>query len=172
MLDIMLAYRILEAIPYTTNIIFIGDVDQLQPVGPGSFFKDLIKSGIVPIFRLKTNHRQGRGSLIADNALSINKGSLKFNYNNEDFFYVEAENAPVIREKLIHIINILQEKLGYTDFVRDVQVLTPQKKTTIGTKNLNELLRFRINPQANPRRGVLFWRQSHANLQRLQPWNF
>ena len=150
MLDIMLAYRILEALLYTTNIIFIGDVDQLQPVGPGSFFTDLIKSGIVPIFRLETNHRQGRGSLIADNALAINRGSLRFNYNNEDFFYVEAENSPVVREKLMHIISVLKEKLGYTDFVRDVQVLTPQKKTTIGTVNLNELLRFRINPHANP----------------------
>ena len=61
MLDIRLAYRLLEALPYSTCLIFIGDVDQLQPVGPGSFFKDLIKSETVPVFRLKTNHRQGKG---------------------------------------------------------------------------------------------------------------
>ena len=150
MLDIVLVYRLLEAISYETNIIFIGDVDQLQPVGPGSFFKDLIKSRIVPVYRLKTNHRQGKGSLIADNAIAINNGSLKFNYNNEDFFYIEAENAPVVREKLIHIIGVLREKLGYTDFTRDIQILTPQKKTTIGTEKLNELLRFRMNPKADP----------------------
>ena len=150
MLDIRLAYRLLEALPYSTCLIFIGDVDQLQPVGPGSFFKDLIKSETVPIFRLKTNHRQGKGSLIAENALNINKGKLGFSYNNEDFFYIEAENAPVVREKLMHIIKVLRDKFGYTDFARDVQILTPQKKTTIGTEKLNEMLRFRINPKANP----------------------
>ena len=88
--------------------------------------------------------------MIAENALNINKGKLGFSYNNEDFFYIEAENAPVVREKLIHIINILRDKFGYTDFVQDVQILTPQKKTTIGTEKLNEMLRFRINPEANP----------------------
>ena len=150
MLDIRLAYRLLEALPYSTSLIFIGDVDQLQPVGPGSFFKDLIKSATVPIFRLRTNHRQGKGSLIAENALNINKGKLGFSYNNEDFFYIEAENAPVVREKLMHIIKVLRDKFGYTDFAKDVQILTPQKKTTIGTEKLNEMLRFRINPKANP----------------------
>ena len=150
MLDIRLAYRLLEALPDETRIIFIGDVDQLQPVGPGSFFKDLIRSNTVPVFRLKTNHRQGKGSLIADNALAINRGELKFNFNNEDFFYIEAENAPVIREQLIHIIDVLRDKLGYTDFVHDVQVLTPQKRTSVGTEKLNEMLRFRMNPEANP----------------------
>ena len=150
MLDIRLAYRILEALPDSTQLIFIGDVDQLRPVGPGSFFKDLIRSEIVPVFRLKTNHRQGKGSLIADNALAINKGSLKFSYDNRDFFYIEAENAPVVREKLVHIIDILRDKLGYTDFVHDIQVLTPQKKTSIGTMKLNEMLRFLVNLKADP----------------------
>ena len=149
MLDIRLVYRILEAIPKETRIIFIGDVDQLQPVGPGSFFRDLIKSERFPIFRLQTNHRQGRGSLIADNALSINRGSLKFSFNNDDFFFVEAESGPVVRDKLMHIIKVLRDKFGYTDQVKDVQILTPQKKTTIGTEKLNELLRFRINEKAD-----------------------
>ena len=151
MLDIRLVFRLLEALPKETRLIFIGDMDQLQPIGPGSFFKDLIKSKTVPVFRLQTNHRQGKGSLIADNAIAINKGKLQFQFNNEDFFYVEAESAPVIREKLIHIIEILEKDLGYTDFVRDVQVLTPQKKTVIGTEKLNELLRYRINPLADPK---------------------
>lgn len=151
MLDIRLAYRILEALPDSTQLIFIGDVDQLQPIGPGSFFKDLIKSKTVPVFRLQTNHRQGKGSLIADNALAINRGSLRFRFDNKDFFYIEAENAPVVREKLIHIIDVLKNKLGYTNFVQDVQVLTPQKRTSIGTEKLNEMLRFRMNPKANPR---------------------
>ena len=150
MLDIRLAYRLLEALPDSTRLIFIGDVDQLQPIGPGSFFKDLIRSKTVPIFRLKTNHRQGKGSLIADNALAINRGELRFKFNNDDFFYIEAENAPVIRERIIHIIDVLRGKLGYTNFVEDIQVLTPQKGTSIGTHKLNEMLRFRINKGANP----------------------
>ena len=150
MLDIELVYHLLDAIPKSTKIIFIGDVDQLQPVGPGSFFKDLIRSETVPVFRLQTNHRQGKGSLIADNALAINKGKLQFKFNNDDFFYIEAESAPVIREKLMHILKTLYNDLDYKDLVRDVQVLTPQKRTSIGTEKLNELLRFRINTNANP----------------------
>lgn len=151
MLDIALVSRLLEAIPHTTRILFIGDVDQLPPVGPGSFFKDLITSKLTSVFRLRVNHRQGRGSMIAENALRINQGLLHLKTNMEDFIWTKADNPIVVREKLVKILDGLQCDFGFTDVNKDIQVLTPQRKTSVGVDALNQLLRHRLNPNANPK---------------------
>jgi len=65
MVDLPLAFRILKA-ARNSNIVFIGDADQLASVGPGSFFRDLITCKLFPTTRLLTNHRQGEGSSIAE----------------------------------------------------------------------------------------------------------
>lgn len=145
MIDIVLAWRLIQALPTTTKILFIGDVDQLAPVGPGSFFRDLIKSGKIPVFRFRTNHRQGKGSLIADNALRINRGELRLSFGN-DLIFEEASNPIIVREKITDLMQELKE--DYPDVLRDIQILSPQKGTQIGTEALNKMLRFELNPRA------------------------
>jgi exodeoxyribonuclease V alpha subunit len=145
MLDIELAFHLLDALPIETKILFVGDVDQLPPVGPGSFFRDLIKSGFAKVVKLQTNHRQGIGSSIADQALLINQGALKLSFD-DDIMYIDCQSPIAIREKIALCLKNLKES-GY-DLVRDVQILTPQKGTTVGTYSLNELLRFSINKKA------------------------
>ena len=73
MLDINLAASLLRAVPINAQILFVGDVDQLPPVGPGDFFRDLISSEIVPVFRLNKIFRQGKESLIIKHAYEINE---------------------------------------------------------------------------------------------------
>lgn len=145
MIDIVLAWRLLQALPISTRIVFIGDADQLAPVGPGSFFRDMIKSGKVPIFRLQTNHRQGAGSMIAENALRINRGELKLSFG-PDLIFEEAPNPIIVREKIIDLVKELKE--DYPDVLRDIQILSPQKGTQIGTEALNKMLRYELNPTA------------------------
>lgn len=145
MLDVNLAWKLIQAIPNEVNLIFIGDVDQLAPVGPGAFFRDLIKSGITKTYWLKTNHRQGKGSLIAENALRINRGEMRLTMG-DDLSFIEASNPIAAREKILNLILKLAE--DYPNTLEDVQVLSPQKSTVVGVTALNEMLRFELNPNA------------------------
>ena len=143
MVNIELAQNFLNAIPLETNIVFIGDIDQLAPVGPGAFFRDIILCGAFPVFRLVTNHRQGDGSLIAENAMKINRGSLQLKLGN-DFRVVLSSNPIDMRLELKKILLDIKKDFN-ENFLHRVQVLSPQHKTAIGVQELNTLLRFWIN---------------------------
>ena len=74
MIDIMLMYHLLKAIPEHMTLIMVGDTDQLPSVGAGNVLKDMISSGKVPVVRLTRIFRQAQGSRIIMNAHRINKG--------------------------------------------------------------------------------------------------
>ncbi len=76
MLDISLAAALLKAIPTNSQVLFIGDSDQLPSVGAGNVLKDLIGSGLVPCFQLKKVFRQAQESLIIQYAHQINHGQV------------------------------------------------------------------------------------------------
>ena len=78
MLDINLAASLLKAIPRTSQILFIGDADQLPSVGAGNVLRDIIASGAVRCFELKTVFRQAQESFIIKYAHQINKGEMPF----------------------------------------------------------------------------------------------
>lgn len=147
MLDVELVWRLLQALPKDTRLVFVGDKDQLPPVGPGSFFRDIILSRIFPTIYLRTNHRQGKGSLIAENAMRINRGELKLSFD-EDLEFVQADSPIDIRQAIIPLIRRLSKEY---DPIRDIQILSPQHKTLCGVEALNDLLRYELNSNANPR---------------------
>jgi exodeoxyribonuclease V alpha subunit len=74
MLDISLTASLLKAVPPGSQVLFIGDADQLPAVGAGNVLRDIIDSGAVPIFRLTEIFRQARQSKIIEFAHQINKG--------------------------------------------------------------------------------------------------
>jgi exodeoxyribonuclease V alpha subunit len=74
MLDVHLAAAALRAVSLGTQVLFIGDADQLPPVGAGNVFKDIIASDTVPVFRLTKIFRQAQESSIIRFAHEINKG--------------------------------------------------------------------------------------------------
>jgi exodeoxyribonuclease V alpha subunit len=74
MLDISLAASLLKAVPTTSQVLFIGDPDQLPSVGAGNVLKDMIASNVIPCFRLTQVFRQAQASLIIQYAHQINKG--------------------------------------------------------------------------------------------------
>ena len=76
MLDISLTASLLKAIPPQSQILFIGDADQLPSVGAGNVLRDIIASGAVRCFELKKVFRQARESLIIKYAHQINNGDL------------------------------------------------------------------------------------------------
>ena len=159
MIDISLMQRLLVAVPLSTQIIFVGDNDQLPSVGAGNVLNDMIVSGAIPVSHLKTLHRQAAESFINLNAKLINVGEkLTFtrkNLTNQDFWHIVEENSAKIPEQIVNICDKITTNLDFG--LDDIQILCPQKKTAIGTFELNKVLRDRVfNPEKHDVKGTFF----------------
>ena len=142
MLDINLANYLLKAIPVGCRLIFVGDVDQLPSVGPGTFLKDIIKSKAVPVVRLQHIFRQAALSPIVVNAHRINKGMSPLCDPNSDFSFVEITNEENAAKFIVQKYVELVQATGW----EEVQVLAPMHKNPCGVMNLNKMLQDKINP--------------------------
>jgi exodeoxyribonuclease V alpha subunit len=148
MLDILLASALLKAVKPTTSVIFVGDVDQLPPVGPGSFLRDIIESRCLPVARLTRIFRQDEGGAIVENAHRINAGEYPVLSRGEGSFYLIEKDSPAdtAREIVDLCARRLPEKFGFDRFT-DIQVLSPMYKGDAGATNLNQLLQYALNPE-------------------------
>ncbi len=82
MVDTLLMYHLLKAIPSQAHLILVGDVDQLPSVGPGNVLKDIIDSGIFTVVRLTEIFRQAQESMIIVNAHKVNQGEFPYSQRN------------------------------------------------------------------------------------------
>ncbi len=148
MIDIILMYNLLKAIPSHAVFILVGDVDQLPSVGPGNVLKDIINSGVVNVVCLKRIFRQALGSAIVKNAHRINKGDfpiLKGGKEN-DFFFIEEEDPKKIVEIIKDLCTRRLPSYYKVDPIHDIQVLSPMQKGEVGAYNLNLVLQEALNP--------------------------
>ena len=150
MIDLVLFYNLLKAIPPQTHLLLVGDVDQLPSVGAGSVLHDVIRGGVGPVTRLDVIFRQAEHSLIIANAHRINHGELPDLSNQaDDFFFFPAEEPQAAADMLIDVVvNRIPRRFGL-DPLRDVQVLAPMYRGPVGVNALNEVLQAELNP--NPR---------------------
>lgn len=149
MIDTLLMSHLLKAIPKGSRVIFVGDINQLPSVGPGTVLLDMIRSLQIPVVTLNEIFRQAAGSEIIVNAHKINRGSVPEvrNHEDSDFFFVEAEEP---EDVLKHIVRLVAQKLPSKykfNAIQDIQVLAPMKKGIVGTENLNQVLQEHLNPQ-------------------------
>ena len=149
MLDMVLTYSLLKAVPSECQVVFVGDVDQLPSVGPGNVLRDLIDSGSVPVARLTQVFRQAQESLIITNAHAINAGRMPVlppPSENKDCAFVRAEEPEQVADKIVAIVARSLPKRGYMP--ADIQVLTPMQRGSAGAAHLNERLQATLNPPA------------------------
>lgn len=147
MIDVKLMQSLLGAVGRHTGVLFVGDVDQLPSVGPGRVLADMIDSGALPVSRLSILHRQAAESLINVNAKCVNSGKkIRLNGWDSDFQFFEEDNAEKIPELIVRAIQRIPDKFGIP--MEGVQVLCPQKRSAIGTENLNKILQPVLNPLA------------------------
>ncbi|MEI8063566.1 MAG: ATP-dependent RecD-like DNA helicase [Verrucomicrobiota bacterium] len=144
MLDVPLAYQLVKAIPASTSVVFVGDVDQLPSVGPGNFLHDLIESAVIPVVRLTEIFRQAKSSFIITNAHRINTGALPVldAPAESDFFFIHEEDP----DKVLATIKTLCSDRVPRKFGLEAQVLTPMHKGVCGSENLNRELQITLNP--------------------------
>jgi len=148
MLDIILAYHLLKAVPPGASVIFVGDVDQLPSVGPGSVLRDIISSKTVCTVHLNRIFRQAQNSDIIKNAHRVNAGdypNIK-NNSNSDFFFVEKDAPDEAAKAIAELCKDRLPKYYGVDPVEDIQVLCPMIRGETGTSNLNAVLQEILNP--------------------------
>ncbi|HEU0002352.1 MAG TPA: ATP-dependent RecD-like DNA helicase [Ktedonobacteraceae bacterium] len=150
MVDILLFYHLLKALPPDAHLLLVGDADQLPPVGPGNVLRDLLRSETIPTVRLTDLFRQAQRSQIVVNAHRINAGQMpSFQREQKTDFYFVSEDNPVRAQRLVldFVQNRIPKHYGLNPMT-DIQVLTPMYRGPLGVNNLNEELQAHLNPNA------------------------
>jgi len=148
MVDIILMYNLLKAVPDNAVVILVGDSDQLPSVGAGNVLNDIIKSGLVKVINLKRIFRQARGSSIVMNAHRINRGEFPDIRRNKhsDFFFIEEEDPKKAAETIEELCTTRLPGYYKVNSIDDIQVLCPMQRGDTGAQNLNMILRQALNP--------------------------
>jgi exodeoxyribonuclease V alpha subunit len=150
MLNLRLIEVLLDGLAESTHVVFVGDADQLPPIGAGKPFEDLIDSGVAPVVRLSQIFRQAARSMITTAAHEINHGRPPHLEPSEDqvhdFFFVERTNPERALETVVEVVAERAPKSFEVDPIREVQVLAPMYKGAVGIDALNERLQARLNP--------------------------
>jgi len=151
MLNLRLIEVLLDGLAESTHVVFVGDADQLPPIGAGKPFEDLIASGVAPVVRLTQIFRQAARSMITTAAHEINRGRephLEPGKDQEhDFFFIERPNPQRTLETVVDVVAERAPARFGIDPIRDVQVLAPMYRGAVGIDALNERLQERLNPR-------------------------
>ncbi|HWV98661.1 MAG TPA: ATP-dependent RecD-like DNA helicase [Candidatus Acidoferrum sp.] len=149
MVDVPLMDHLLRALPPEASLVLVGDVDQLPSVGPGMVLRNLIDSGVVPVARLTEVFRQAAHSRIITNAHRINEGlmpELPNGDSDSDFYFVERQEPERIADTLLELVKSRIPKKFNLDPFRDIQVLSPMNRGSLGIRELNVRLQAELNP--------------------------
>jgi len=154
MINLHMADVLLAGLGHDTHIVFVGDADQLPPVGAGKPFADLIESGIVPVTRLTHIFRQAARSMITTAAHEVNEGRPPHLQPGpdqiQDFHFVERVTPERVRNAVVEMVGErVREGLGF-DPIREAQVLAPIYRGEAGIDALNKELQERLNPDGRP----------------------
>lgn len=158
MMDILLMDKLLQAVG-PSKLILVGDVDQLPSVGPGHVLHDLIAAG-VPYVRLDVIFRQARQSNIVVNAHQVLRGQMPVQGGDFWFIEVEGEGVREVNSAIALRLEKAVKKLLADGYGPDeIQVLSPTKKSELGTEALNLRLQQLMNPASPEKREVRFGRK-------------
>jgi exodeoxyribonuclease V alpha subunit len=160
MLNLRLAEVLLGGLAESTHVVFVGDADQLPPIGAGKPFEDLIESGVAPVVRLTQIFRQAARSMITTAAHEINQGRLPHLEpgpdQDHDFFFIDRPSPERALETVVEVVAERAPKSFGVDPIREVQVLAPMYKGTVGIDALNQRLQARLNPDGKKALGERF----------------
>lgn len=134
------AKNLVEFLPSSCAVVFVGDIDQLPSVGAGAVLRDVMESGCCPVQRLERIHRQASNSDIPLGARRVLAGEVPL--SGHDLIVKDMEDGflhDALRREMEHL---LSEKGFASD---DIQVLVPMKRGPLGSYALNTTLRGILN---------------------------
>ncbi|MBG6090630.1 ATP-dependent RecD-like DNA helicase [Actinomadura viridis] len=151
MVDLILANKLVKAIPRGAHLLLVGDVDQLPSVGAGEVLADLLAAEVIPRVRLTRIFRQAQRSGIVVNAHRVNSGEHPHTGGYPDFFLFPCDEPEPTAELTVDVVaHRVPRKFGL-DPRRDVQVLTPMHRGPAGAGSLNGLLQEALTPHREDR---------------------
>jgi exodeoxyribonuclease V alpha subunit len=146
MLDVLLANKLVKAVPPGAHLLLVGDVDQLASVGAGEVLRDLLAADRLPRVRLTKVFRQAQQSGVVTNAHRINAGQPPITWGLADFFLFAKDESEQVADLVVDIVaNRLPRRFGL-DPAREVQVLCPMHRGPAGAGVLNERLQAALTP--------------------------
>ena len=179
MIDIRLAASFFRAISPNTQILLVGDKDQLPSVGPGNFMSDLIGSNCIQVYNLQKVFRQAEKSQIITSAHSINRGELPDVKNpirnpeiwkdGTDCMFINSSMNKSVKninipystlkygmDSLDMIVKLYSEIIPkYIGKKSEIQILTPMNKGSVGTKEINKRIQESINPKTKDKKEIV-----------------
>lgn len=147
MVDTWLANQLFSAIASNTQIVIVGDSDQLPSVGPGQVLADLLKINRLPQVSLTKIFRQSEDSTIVTLANQIRQGRLPtdFTAKKADRSYFEAQSTHIPQM----IQKIVSSALKSGIDAQEIQILAPMYRGQVGITHLNKLMQDLLNPLNN-----------------------
>jgi exodeoxyribonuclease V alpha subunit len=146
MVDLILANKLVKAVPPGAHLLLVGDMDQLPSVGAGEVLRDLLTAGTLPVVRLTKIFRQAQQSGIVVNAHRINAGQPPGTAGFADFFWFSCDEPEEVAALVTDIVaRRIPARFGL-DPRRDVQVLCPMHRGPAGAGNLNLVLQEALTP--------------------------
>ncbi|CAK8162625.1 ATP-dependent RecD-like DNA helicase [Candidatus Xenohaliotis californiensis] len=160
MIDVPMANALVKALPNFASLILVGDIDQLPSVGAGKFLLDIINSETIPVVRLMHIFRQQHTSNIVINAHNVNQGKMLAVQKKgvSDFYFIPIEDRNTLAEKIIEIATKRIPKAFGFNPKTDLCILSPMKRGSTGTVNLNNMLQDKLNVDSNAK-GIIKYGQ-------------
>ncbi|BAY41920.1 exodeoxyribonuclease V, alpha chain (plasmid) [Nostoc sp. NIES-2111] len=180
MLDLFLAHSLVKAVANGSQLLLVGDIDQLPSVGPGKVLADLITSLQVPVVKLTQVFRQAQQSAIVTAAHQINQGDypniepISDNPQSDCLWHGGGHTPEHGVQAICELVSEFIPRLGFNP-ATDVQVLSPMSRGLVGTRNLNAVLQQLINPPASGKteinRGGMILREGDRVIQQMNDYD-
>ncbi len=153
MIDISLMSALLNALPDAACLMLVGDADQIPSVGPGQVLLDIIKSNAANVIYLKKIFRQAANSQIVLNAHLINRGMMpkltkETDTPSSDFIFIDENSPENIAASILSFIQVdCPRDMPQIDIRRDIQILSPMQRGSLGVQTLNVMIQKALNPR-------------------------
>lgn len=171
MIDINLMASLLKAVGDDCQVLMLGDFNQLSPISAGSPFKDIIESGIVPVFELTQIFRQAKESNIITTCHKIKDGmhpqldsplvnpeiwnggtdcmfieSGVMDANKKSSEYPKSSSLRYGKD-IVEMVKILyMETVKKYYNIDDIQILIPLRVSNLGCIRINSIIQDAVNP--------------------------
>jgi exodeoxyribonuclease V alpha subunit len=150
MANLELLVTLLRAVGPATNVVLVGDADQLAPVGAGKPFADLVATAAVPTAKLEHIFRQAAGSMIVQGAHRVRRGLAPSfaaaDGMQRDLYLIECADPVAARKTVVDLVSERLPSHFGVDPVDDIQVFAPIYAGELGINALNADLREALNP--------------------------
>lgn len=155
MLDTQTMYKIVTHLSPDVRLLFVGDVDQLPPIGPGHVLRDIVASGVIETMQLDVVKRQKGDSGIPAYSRSIRDGIVPEDLSIGQVFFHPIDDA---------LINSTCIELMSADPASSMIVGATYASVYGGIDQLNLLAQETLNPDAKKWEFEIDGMRQHLNI--------